>query len=374
MLKQLGNTDLYIPAIGQGTAFDFTKITKNNAAAIVRKGIEAGLTFIDTAESYGGGYAEEAVGEATKGIRNKVVIATKFSPEHSARKEVIRACEASLKKLQSDYIDLYQFHWPNPAVPAEETVSALRQLLKEGKVRYIGAGNCAGEELKKLQELVGKEKLVSLQTEYNLFERTVEQNGVLEFCEQNKISLIAYSPLDQGRFADMKSGQKQVLERIARKYGKTAAQIILRWLISRTPVIAIPKTSHLERVKENAEGMSFDLGAEEIGLIDKAFFVKLEFVPVEKINLPEVTETNSKVKYRTLEEALENKLGFTPSPKDLAETLKRGSFLKPVHLVPSRDRVRGYEFDIVGGRIRYWAWVIAFGDKKPLPAYIRDGK
>ena len=371
-MKKLGRTSLEVPAVGQGTAFNFSKLGKNEAAQIIRKGIDFGLAFVDTAENYGDGLVEEAVGEAIGGSRDKVVIATKFSPEHSRYDEVIKACDASLKRLNCDFIDLYQFHWPNPAVPLEETASALKELLVKGKIRYVGAGNFSLDEFEKLQKLINAEQLVSLQAEFNLFERTIEQNGTLEFCAQNKVSLIAYSPLDQGRLSAMSEAQKKLLQEIASAHGKTIAQVILGWLISKEPVIAVPKTASISHLKENAGSMDFELDSEELQRISDAFFQKLELVPIDEIGLPEAGEANSKVMYRTLNEAMENKLGFVPSPAELAEHLKKGGFLKPVRLALADRAPHGRRFDLIGGRIRYWAWIIAYGDEKPIPVYIRE--
>lgn len=367
MIKNIGPWQ--VKAIGQGTAYNFSKIKPDDVVKLLKVGLDLGLRFIDTAENYGNGLAEELVGEAIDGERDKVVVATKFSPEHSDYNSVIQACEASLRRLRTDYIDLYQFHWPNPSVPLEETMRGLETLLRQGKIRAIGAGNFLKKELEKVFATVGPEKLVGLQTEYNLFERSVEQAGILDYCEKNKIAVIAWSPLAQGRYEETTEEQSEILRKISLKYHKSQSQVILRWLVAKKPVIAIPKTSNLEHLKENAESLNITLTPEEVQIIDETFFQKIQYIPIEDITLSNDKEPNSKVMYNTLEEALANKNGFVPSPEALAKAVRENNFIKPVHLIKRSDR-SGKKICLIAGRLRYWAWVIAFGKTKPIPSYI----
>ena len=187
---------------------------------------------------------------AVEGVRNKVFIATKVSPENLSYDDVIRSAERSLHRLKTDYIDLYQIHWPNPKIPVSETMHAMEQLVTEGKIRFIGVSNFSLKELKEEEKYLPKHPIVSTQTEYNLFDRTIE-NDILPYCEQKGILTIAYSPLDQGRIA---SGDDKIkrLKVIADKYNKTIAQIALNWLIAHPTVITIPKATNPNHIKENA--------------------------------------------------------------------------------------------------------------------------
>ena len=335
---------------------------------ILHAGIDLGMNLIDTAEAYNEGRSEEIIGKAIRNKRKKVIIGTKFSPEHSSYNDVLKAAEGSLRRLNTDYIDIYQTHWPNPKIPFDETLAAMEKLVEQGKVRYIGLGNVHLEKLKESQSILRTKQIVSIQAEYNLFDRTIE-NDIIPFCEQNHITVLAYTPLDHGRIIDGKK-PKAFLGNIAKKYGKTPAQITLRWLVEKPQVIVITKTACLKHIQENASSMDFDLEQIDIDLIDNISKKQCINVDTERIQVSPFGEGNRKV-YRTLEEAIENKLGYVPSPLDLAESIQKEKTIKPVRLIQARDKNSKYCYDLIEGRIRYWAWVIAFIDNVPIPAIIR---
>ena len=374
IMKELGRLGLRVGAIGQGTAYPKKKLLTQSRELIriLEAGIDYGMNLIDTAEVYGDGLAEELINGVIKGRRSKVVIATKFSPEHASRSGVIEALENSLKRLGTDYVDLYQFHWPNPEIPFAETALALEKCVRAGKARFIGVSNFSQRELEAFRGL-SKESLVSLQTEYNVLERNPEHDGTLDYCTREQVSILAYSPLDQGRFGDLNSERRIILEQMAEKYAKTATQIMLRWLILRRPVIAIPMTADIGHAYENAESARFDLSLEDIQTIDRIFDTPINFIPVEQIRVSLKGERGHKV-YQTLEDAKLNPMGFVPSPAALAESIKQDPRIKPVRLVMSKDKSDGFLYDLVNGRIRFWAWVIAHGNQRPIPAYVRDNK
>lgn len=357
--KRLGNTDIMLPAIGQGMG---QYVWDDSQVEILRAGIDLGMNFIDTAEGYDNGHSEEIVGKAIKGIRDKVIIGTKFSPEHSAYDDVLKAAEGSLRRLQTDYIDLYQLHWMNPAVPWFDTRAALEKLVRDGKIRHIGVSNISLRTYQGRMWL-GDTDIISLQMEYNLFDRTIE-DIILPFCERDEITVIAYSPLDQGRIAD-KMVRRHLLQLLGEKYDKTPAQIALRWLIDEPPVVVIPKTTNMEHLVENASAADFDLEEEDTKSIGY-YRTPLVYVPPNQILVSTQGQGNKAV-YQTLEEAKENKLGSVPSPVELAESVREAEIIKPVRLIHPWNYI-GYK--LVEGRIRYWAWVIAFGNK-PIPALVR---
>lgn len=364
-MKQLSNRSIKLPAIGQGMG-DYS--WDESHIDVLRTGIDLGMNFIDTAESYDRGRSEEIIGKAIKGIREKVIIGTKIAPKHHSEKDVLKAAEGSLRRLQTDYIDLYQIHWPNPTFPLKDTVAALERLVKEEKVRFIGVGNFYLRELQEARFALQSEIMVSLQTEYNLFDRMIE-DGILPYCKRNNILIIAYSPLDQGRITDGKE-RKNLLEKIAKKHGKTPAQIALRWLISKPPVVVIPKAKNLKHLRENASSADFNLEKDEIDEIDKVFKRQIVRVLPDRIRISTQGQGNKRV-YQTIEEALENKLCFVPSPVELSKSLVKDEVIKPVRLIRTLDKTGRYDYDLVEGRVRYWAWVIAYGNM-PIPAYIRE--
>ena len=372
--KRLGNINEYIPALGQGTMGlgGFLEVDKGedfNYIKAIQLGIDCGLTFIDTAEAYGDGHAEELVGKATRNQRSRVFIATKVSPEHLAYEEIIRACEGSMKRLATEYIDLYQIHWPNPEVPIKETVEAMKYLREQGKIRFIGASNFSLEQIEESMEIIGKDEFIFVQSEYNLFDRSIEYD-ILPFCEENNLLTIAYSPLDQGYIAQGHS-RIEALEKIAQKYGKTRAQIVLNWIVSHQNVIAIAKAANPEHIRQNATAGDFEIDQADIQKINIAFQCKPIDVPTKKIKVIVGGQGNRKV-YQTIEDALNNPLDFTPSPYALAKDMRQNKCaIKPVRVRKSSDRTGRYDYDLVEGRIRYWAWHIAYDGKRPIPVLVR---
>lgn len=319
--KTIGETK--VPAIGQGTM-------GLDDLSVLKMGCDYGMTLIDTAENYG---TEDLVEQAMNGWRERIFVSTKVSPEHLAYKDVIKSAERSLKHLQTDYIDLYQIHWPNPAVPIADTLVAMERLVKDGKVLYIGVSNFS---LRQLKEACGLVKISAIQVEYNLFDRTIEDD-ILPYCEQNGIAVIAYKPLNGGVF-----GHK-VLTDLAFKYGRPTAPIILRWLISHKPVIAIPKMSKPSHIEENAY-INFELGEQDIMLINNTFQSKAIEIPVDQID----TDMKGISK-------------FFPSSQMLsAET----DDLKPIRVVKYNGM-----YQLVEGKVRYWAHV--FAKKKTIRALVK---
>jgi aryl-alcohol dehydrogenase-like predicted oxidoreductase len=366
--KPLGNTDIQVSVIGQGTnigGYKTPQVSYAEYQSVIRAGVDLGMNLIDTAPVYGHGLSEEAVGEAVKNIRDQVILATKVSPENVTRDGVIKSAEASLARLKTDHIDLYQVHWSNPTVPISETVGAMWELVKQGKVRHVGVSNFSMSELKQAEDASPGGQIVSNQAELNLFDRSVEEH-LLPHCQREKQTLIAYSPLHRGRIT---SGSKRMeaLQEIAREHGRTPAQVALRWLVSQEPVVAIPNTSNINRLQENAASADFDLSEEEISTISTVCAVRPELIPTQSIQVP---DTNGQNAYRTVEEAIENRLNSVPSPVELAEQIRSEGFLKPVRIMRSRNGTETYE--LMEGRIRFWAWVIAHNGTTPIPALVED--
>jgi diketogulonate reductase-like aldo/keto reductase len=176
--RKLSTTEVNLPAVGLGTW------QYKGGIQPIRIGIALGARFIDTAESYG---TEEVVGEAIRGIRKEVFLATKVSPRHFRYSDLIESANRSLERLRTDYIDLYQLHWPNYTIPIEETMGALERLVESGKIRFIGVSNFMLADLKVARKAMTKSTIVSNQVRYNLIDRTIEY-GLLQYCEEHNIS------------------------------------------------------------------------------------------------------------------------------------------------------------------------------------------
>jgi diketogulonate reductase-like aldo/keto reductase len=208
-----------------------------------------------------------AVGEE----RESVFIATKVSAENLGYEAVLRSCEASLKRLKTKYVDLYQVHWPNTRIPIGETMKAMEKLAEEGKVREIGVSNFSVQQTREAQEALSKKTLASNQVEYSLVERSIEED-LLPYCTKEHVTIIAYSPVARGRIPGGGREERwEILDRIAEKYGKTRTQVALNWLICKEPVVAIPKAGELEHVRENAGSVGWALKREDQDGLSKAF-------------------------------------------------------------------------------------------------------
>jgi len=256
--KSLGKTGIKISEIGQGTwAF-------RGGVEPLKVGVSLGATHVDTAEMYG---TEGVVGKAIADIRDKVFLATKVSPQHLHYDDLIKAAEGSLSRLDTKILDLYMIHWPNPRIPIKETMKAMEDLVKKGKIRHIGVSNFSVEDLKEAQAAMSSQEIVSNQVEYNLATRGIEED-LIPFCKEQKITIVAYSPLSRGQVSKKKD---EVLDKIASKYGKTIAQVALNFLTREENVVAIPKTDNTQHVKENCEASGWRLSEADIKLIDARF-------------------------------------------------------------------------------------------------------
>jgi len=255
--KQLGNTGVQVPELALGTW------QYRGGVEPLRAGIELGACFIDTAESYG---TEPVVGEAIRGIRDRTFLASKVSPRHFRYKDVIEAAECSLKQLQTDYLDLYQLHWPNYTVPIAETMSAMETLVEMGKIRFIGVSNFTVAEMRRAQAQLSKERIVSNQVRYSLLDRSPEQE-LLPYCKANQISLLAFSPLATGFEGLRRADREDALSQVAAAAGKTRAQVALNWCVSHPAIIAIFKANKVEHVRENCSASGWSLTAEQRRLL-----------------------------------------------------------------------------------------------------------
>ncbi len=376
--KYLANTGIKVPSIAQGTTglgsrqnFDPDRLKAR--ISVMKCGIEAGLTFIDTAELYGGGFSEEITGGVIAGVRDKIFLASKFNPDDFGGDSVFTSLENSLRRLKTDYLDLYQVHWPNPSIPIDNIMRALDKLIQSGKIRFAGLSNFSLNGFKAAESHLNG-KIVSNQREYNLLDRSVETD-FLPYAIINNVTLLAYSPLNQGRlFSDLKQGV--VLAGLARKYEKSIAQVVLRWLIDHEPVIAVIKTGSIDHMKEIAASTDFNLEAQDFASIDNLCRTELAQVPTDRIRLCGISD---RPVYATVAEALENKLDLIPSPANLAKLFERGDFVRPIRLQPTKDTSGRFLYDIDTYDIwdhvkKYWAWIMAFGNELPIPAFILGGK
>lgn len=253
-----------VPALGQGT-WKMGEGDRDEAeeVAALRAGVELGMTLIDTAEMYGEGAAEKIVGRAIEGMRDRVFLVTKAYPHHASRRELPLACERSLHRLGTDVIDLYLLHWRGQT-PLAETVEAFEALRASGKIRRWGVSNFDTDDM---EELGAKaDGCATNQVLYNPEARGIEFD-LLPWCQERQMPLMAYSPVGQaGRLL-----QNKALLEVARRHDATSAQIAVAWTLRQRGVIAIPKASDLDHVRENAAAASIELTADDLATIDAAY-------------------------------------------------------------------------------------------------------
>ncbi len=312
--RNLGNSDLKASEVGLGGDTFGHYVDEQGTIAIVDHALESGINFIDTADVYGHGHSEELLGKALKGKRNKFIVATKFGialgkapqpfdtpPGLGARDYVMKAVDASLKRLQTDYIDLYQFHMPDPITPIEETLRALDDIVRSGKVRYIGCSNFASWELCEalwVSRAAGITSFVSVQPKYNLLDRYIEQE-LVPCCQAYNISVIPWFPLAAGlltgkykrgepppegtRFGSnpefytrmITDDQFDILDKLqafVRECGHTMTELAISWLISHPwmgPVIA--GVTRTEQITANVKAAEWKLTADEMAQLDQAY-------------------------------------------------------------------------------------------------------
>jgi len=274
-----------IPVLGVGTwkmggEMVADRAYDKEAVLAIKTAISLGMTHIDTAELYGNGHAEELVGEAIKEFdRETLFITTKVKWSNLRYEDVIEAAKRSLKRLKTNYIDLYLVHTPNRSIPIEETMKAMDYVAENELARFIGVSNFSVEQIEEAQQHA-KNKIVANEIEYNLLVRDLGQHTkdmeskIIPYCQKNGIVVIAYRPLANGELA--KPGIR-LLDELSEKYGKTQAQIALNWVISKPNIVTIPKTVRIAHMKENLGAIGWRLSKEDMRRLDYDFLVKDAF-------------------------------------------------------------------------------------------------
>ncbi|NBC99369.1 aldo/keto reductase [Atlantibacter hermannii] len=259
-----------LAAIGQGTWYmGENPAQRRQEVAALQRGIDLGLTLIDTAEMYAEGGAEKVVGEAIRGRRDEVYLVSKVYPWNAGGQKAQAACEASLKRLGTDYLDLYLLHWRGN-IPFEDTIAAMESLMAQGKIGRWGVSNLDADDMQTLWTLQGGKECATNQVLYHLGSRGIEYD-LLPWCAERHMPVMAYCPLAQaGRLRDDLMNNP-VVNAIARDKGVTAAQVLLAWVIRRPGILAIPKAATIKHVEENAAALDVKLTAQDIEQLDGAF-------------------------------------------------------------------------------------------------------
>ncbi len=267
---RFGSTGRDVAIIGQGT-WCLEEGDRASAIAALRRGLDLGMTHIDTAEMYGSGRAEELVGEAIAGRRDEVFLGTKVLPHNASARGTIAACERSLSRLRTDRIDCYLLHWRG-AHRLADTIAGFEELRLKGKILSWGVSNFDAPDLEEALAVAGRGegRLACNQVLYHLEERAIE-HAVLPWCERRGVAVTAYSPFGHGRFPRPHAAGGRLLAKIAAAHHATPRQVALAFLTRRPSLFAIPKASSLAHAAENAAAGEVRLTAAEIDVIDNAF-------------------------------------------------------------------------------------------------------
>jgi diketogulonate reductase-like aldo/keto reductase len=266
--RPFGSNDRQVAIIGQGTWY-LEDRDAETAIAALRRGLDLGMTHIDTAEMYGSGAAETLVGKAIDGRRDELFLVSKVLPHNASKNGTIAACERSLARLKTDRLDCYLLHWRG-SHPLADTVAAFERLSADGKILSWGVSNFDVDDLDELSQ-VTKASPACNQVLYHLRERAIE-HGVIPWCEENGVAVVAYSPFGHaGGFPEPHTAGGRVLTAIADRHNSTPRQVALRFLTRRGSLFAIPKASNPEHAKENAGAGALDLSDADLARIDAAF-------------------------------------------------------------------------------------------------------
>ncbi len=354
--------------IGQGTALEFCASAGSLRQAVghLRLGADLGMTLIDTAPSYEYGLAEVALGRALGEARDRFVVATKFPPECSAPDRLTASVESSLRRLHTDVIDLLQIHWPHATIPLAETLDAMVRLVERGLVRALGLGNCTAEQLDAALAGEAAPHLVAVQQELSLAQRTAATD-ILPLCQKHGLALLAYSPLGRGRVLASGRGPA-VLARLAARLERSPATVALAWLAAEPGVIPIPKASSENHLRQNAAAGALALAPEDRLELALAFEPQVEEIDPARIVVQDDDPTHPT--YTTLAQARANGLGLVPGPTELAARIAAGELLKPVRIAPLGTDATQTGYRLLEGRVRYWAWVIAWQGRRPITAIV----
>jgi len=268
--RKFGWTGVDVPIIGQGTwMIDGDPETESRAIHTLRLGLDLGMSHIDTAEMYGEGHVEELVGEAIAGRRDEIFLVSKVLPANASYDGTLKACERSLKRLKTDWLDLYLLHWRG-SYPLSETMRAMEKLVAEGLVKYIGVSNFDVEDLMEAEQVLQTEQIACNQVLYNLRDRGIEPR-LLPYCSKKRIAVVGYAPFGHGNFPSPSSREGKLLIEIGRKHNRTPKQVALNYLTRHPSTFTIPKTTRSEKVKENSGGVGWQLTEDETNEIDRAF-------------------------------------------------------------------------------------------------------
>ncbi len=351
--------------IGAGTRETASYSSIKDRLRSLHFAFELGVNFFDAAESYEDGFSEELLGKFSTGKREKIIIATKFSPQNSSKLGVIRALEGSLRRLNTEYVDLYQMHWPNPNIPLEETMSTLEMLVVAGKIRHIGLGNCTIANVGKANSFLNKESVISNQIKLNLYKApTLIERNYFNKSQEMLLTNIAYGIFGQGKLR-VEAKASCILKSLCEKYGVSKSQLLIAWVLTFPKTMAMVRSMNHEHLISNINASKILLEKSDVDLIINTFENSPQNICVSYIKINNHDADISHKIYLCLDDAINNKYGLFPDVLTLAKEIETNLQFDPVELVKESN---GYT--LVQGRMRFWAWVYLYGEESKIPSVI----
>lgn len=365
--KKLGSSEIIVSSLGLGTNgignFNNHNWKKtHNRQKIYQFAQNAGINLFDSAELYGEGYAEYILGKTFNKIREQIIISSKVNPDHCTYIALKRSLKESLKKLQTDYIDLYQIHWINPFIELEETFTALEELVLEGYIKAIGVCNFSIAMLTQASKYLKKIKISSNQVELNLFNH-LEILENLNYYKENNISIIGYGVFNHLN-VNFTRLQQKFLDGLKNEYNKTLSQILSRYFTSFDNIIILSKTDNIEHLKNNLDSFDFNLTEKQIHQFYKLFQYKAQNIPMKKIKIPRQYKNFNNF------DNFSNDNNLIPSPLTIAQTFVKYNYLKPIKLAEKNGDYYLDNYNFYGELKKYFAWMILYDTSKPIPAII----
>lgn len=365
--KKLGSTNIKVSTLGMGTNglgnFQNHSLEKTrNRQKIYQFAQENGINLFDTAEVYGEGYSEFILGKTFNRIREQVVISSKVNPDNCSHFALKRSVKETLKRLGTDYIDLYQIHWINPFIEFEETFTALEELVLAGYIRAMGVCNFSIPMITQASKYLKKIKISSNHIEFNFF----NQYEVLKdrnYYQENKVSVIGYGVLNHLNLNFTKK-QRKFLGGLQKNYNKTLPQILIRYFTSFENTILLSRTDNIEHLKTNLNSFDFNLTSEQYQQFYEMFKFKVQNIPMKKIKIPE------QFKKFNNSDNFKNQNNLIPSPLIIAQTFVKYNYFKPLKLLEKEGFYYLDSYDFYGELKKYLAWRILYDISKPIPAII----
>lgn len=360
---------LSVPSIGErvscialgvnktGDKRNSSKETEKSRIAFYHKAIDMGVNFFDTAELYGGGYSEEVLGKAlSNGYRNQIMICTKYNAKNSTREKLTISLENSLKRLNTEYVDFYLAHWPNPNVPFDDLLKTLETFKNSGKIRAYGLSNATAVEIQQFNEQNNGNFFV-IENEYNLIDRGAEEE-ILPFVEDNNCLFLAYSPLIQGRV--LKTDQE--VDSLCEKYNCSLQQLFLAWIHQKN-MVSLVRTMNESHLEDNISALNIKLEQSDQEILSATLSVSKTEVDVDLIEIDDRS-------YSNIHDAILNRDQLIPSPLLLSQRLDKDFKFSPLRLVKNGDTYRILDDFYMSEIKKFWAWKMSRHHSKKIEAYV----